>query len=73
MLTEQQRAMLRKVARSPYHPELGKENFKLDEVISTLKAESPKSFLWESDLPARRFFHAPKSVIPFLTSEKDRL
>lgn len=73
MLTEQQRAMLRKVARSPYHPELGKDNPKLDEVISTLKAESPKSFLWESDLPERRFFHKPVSVIPFLTSEKDKL
>ena len=73
MLTEQQRAMLRKVARSPYHPELGKENFKLDDVIETLKQESPKAFLFESDLPLRRFFHTPVSVIPFLTSEKDRL
>ena len=73
MLTEQQRAMLRKVARSPYHPELGKENFKLDDVIETLKQESPKAFLFESDLPLRRFFHKPVSVIPFLTSEKDKL
>lgn len=73
MLTEQQRAMLRKVARSPYHPELGKENIRLEEAISNLKAESPESFLSESDLPERRFFHKPLSVIPFLTSEKDKL
>lgn len=73
MLTEQQKTSLRKVARSPYHPDLGKENPKLDDVIQSLKIESPESFVWESDLPARRFFHAPKSVIPFLTSEKDRL
>jgi len=62
-----------KVARSPYHPDLGKENPKLDGVIETLKQESPKAFLFESDLPLRRFFHKPVSVIPFLTSEKDRL
>ena len=73
MLTEQQKARLRKVARSPYHPDLGKENPKLDDVIETLKQESPKAFLFESDLPLRRFFHKPVSVIPFLTSEKDRL
>lgn len=73
MLTEQQRAMLRKVARSPYHPELGKENPKLDEVLATLRAESPESFLWESDLPSRRFFHKPLSAIHFLTAEKDKL
>ena len=73
MLTEQQRAMLRNVARSPYHPELGKENPRLDTVISMLKAENPQSFLWESDLPQRRFFHKPLSAIHFLTSEKDKL
>ena len=73
MLTEQQRAMLRKVARTPYHPELGKENPKLDEVLATLKSENPESFLWESDLPQRRFFHKPLSAIHFLTSEKDKL
>lgn len=73
MLTDQQKARLRKVARSPYHPDLGKENPKLDDVIETLKQESPKAFLFESDLPLRRFFHKPVSVIPFLTSEKDRL
>lgn len=73
MLTEQQRASLRKVARSPYHPELGKENIRLEEVIATLKVESPESFLFESDLPTRRFFHTPLSVIPFLTSLKDKL
>ena len=73
MLTDEQKAKLRKVARSPYHPELGKENPKLDGVIEILKQESPNSFLFESDLPLRRFFHTPVSVIPFLTSEKDRL
>jgi hypothetical protein len=73
VLTDQQKASLRKVARSPYHPDLGKENPKLDGVIDILKQESPNSFLFESDLPLRRFFHTPVSVIPFLTSEKDRL
>ena len=73
MLTDQQRASLRKVARSPYHPELGKENNKLEEVIAILKIESPESFLFESDLPQRRFFHKPFSAIHFLTAEKDKL
>lgn len=73
MLTEQEKASLRKVARSPYHPDLGKENPKLDSVIELLKQENPKAFLFESDLVSRRFFHKPVSVIPFLTAEKDKL
>ena len=73
MLTELQKASLRKVARSPYHPDLGKENPKLEEAITLLKQESPESFLYESDLPERRFFHKPLSIIPFLTAEKDKL
>lgn len=73
MLTEQQKASLRKVARSPYHPDLGKDNPKLEAVIEILKQESPKAFLFESDLPLRRFFHKPVSVIQFLTAEKDKL
>ena len=73
MLTEQQKASLRKVARTPYHPDLGKENARLDAVVTVLRAESPESFLFESDLPKRRFFHQPVSVIPFLTAEKDKL
>jgi len=73
VLTEQQKARLRKVARSPYHPDLGKENAMLLNVLNELSEETPKAFLKESELSERRFFHKPVSVIPFLTSEKDRL
>jgi hypothetical protein len=73
VLTEQQKARLRKVARSPYHPDLGKENDKLLAVINELQIETSSAFLNEGDLPLRRFFHKPVSVIPFLTSEKDKL
>lgn len=73
MLTDQQRAKLRLVARSPYHPDLGKENARLMAVMMDLMKENPESFLKEEDLPLRRFFHKPEGVIPFLTYEKDRL
>lgn len=61
------------MARSPYHPDLGKENARLLALLTALKQESPDVFLSESDLPLRRFFHKPEGVIPFLTYEKDRL
>ena len=73
MLTDEQRAKLRKVARQPYHPDLGKENARLMVVLSELMEENPAAFLLTEDLPLRRFFHTPIGVIPFLTSEKDKL
>lgn len=73
MLTDQQKIRMKQVARSPYHPDLGKDNDKLEAVLSVIKIENPKSFLTSDELSERRFFHKPLSSIPFLTSEKDRL
>lgn len=73
MLTDEQRAKLRKVARSPYHPDLGKENARLMVALSEVMMENPAAFLLPEDLPLRRFFHTPIGIIPFLTSEKDKL
>ena len=73
MLTDEQKAKLRKVARPPYHQDLGKENARLMVVLSELFDENPRAFLLQEDLPLRRFFHTPLGTIPFLTSEKDKL
>lgn len=73
MLTDQQRAKLRLVARSPYHPDLGKENARLLAVLTDLQKENPSAFLRDDDLPQRRFFHKPEGVLPFLTFEKLKL
>ena len=73
MLTDQEKQMLKSVARSPFHPEIGKENSKLQAMITTIKVMNPSSFLTDSDLPNRRFFHKPVTTIPFLTFNKDKL
>ena len=73
VLTDEQKAKLRKVARPPYHQDLGKENARLMVALSELMEENPKAFLLNEDLPLRRFFHTPLGIIPFLTSEKDKL
>lgn len=73
VLTDQEKQMLKSVARSPFHPEIGKENPKLQAMITTIKVMNPSSFLTDADLPNRRFFHKPATVIPFLTSIKEKL
>ena len=71
MLTDQEKQMLKSVARSPFHPEIGKENSKLEATIITIKAMNPESFLRDTDLAQRRFFHKPTVVIPFKSYQKE--
>ena len=73
MLTLEQKAKLRSVARSTSNPDLGKENAKLMAVLSELELETPQAFLTKNDLPLRRFFHKPDSNVPFLTFVRERL
>lgn len=73
VLTDQEKQMIKSVARSPFHPEIGKENAKLQAMITTIKVMNPSSFLTDADLPNRRFFHKPATVIPFLTATKEKL
>jgi len=73
VLTDQQKIRMKKVARSPYHHELGKDNEHLEDTLKVIKLESPKEFLTESDLSERRFFHKPLTVIPFKSFTKEKL
>jgi hypothetical protein len=73
VLTLEQKAKLRSVARTPSNPDLGKENAKLIAALSELELENPQAFLTKNDLPLRRFFHKPDSNVPFLTFVRERL
>lgn len=73
MLTDQEKQMLKSVARSPFHQDMGKENTKLDAVTTSIKLINPKAFLLDSDLPNRRFFHKPSLSIPFLSFIKEKV
>lgn len=73
MLTLEQKARLRSVARSTSNLDLGKDNARLTAVLSELELENPEAFLTKNDLPLRRFFHKPDSNVPFLTFVRERL
>jgi hypothetical protein len=73
VFTNEQRAKLRAVARSPSNPDIGKENARLLFVLSELELECPQAFLTKNDLPLRRFFHKPEGNVPFLTYIRERL
>jgi len=73
VLTDQEKQMLKSVARSPFHPEMGKENIKLQAMTTTIKVMNPSSFLTDADLPKRRFFHKPATVIPFLSFVEEKV
>ena len=62
MFNERQKAMLKAVARPTKDPTLGKINEKLDSVIAQLSLESSRSFLTESELKKRVFYHKPKNL-----------
>lgn len=73
MLTDQEKLMLKSVSRQPFHADIGKENAKLESMITTIKLINPKAFLTDSDLPNRRFFHKPSLSIPFLSFVKEKV
>lgn len=50
MLSDQERNMLKSVARAAGHPELGKTNYRLDDMVKGIKLLNPKAFLQADDL-----------------------
>jgi hypothetical protein len=71
MLTERQKNMLKKVARSPEDKMFGKENLALDLVITQIMLENSLSFLFtDEDFRGRNFYHKPmcgEKILPFNT------
>jgi hypothetical protein len=59
MFTKSQRDLLKSVGRKNGHPDFGKPNPHLDEVILQLQRENPQAFLNESDLYDRVFMDQP--------------
>lgn len=60
MFTKAQRDLLRTVGRKPNHPDLGKANPQLDQMIQKIRFENPNAFLKDSDLSDRVFMDEPK-------------
>jgi hypothetical protein len=63
MFTKSQQDLLKSVGRKPEHPDLGKPNPQLDEVIHKLRKDNPLAFLRDVDLQERYFHHQPVSRI----------
>jgi hypothetical protein len=63
MFTKSQKDLLKSVGRKPNHPDFGKPNPQLDEVILKLRRDNPKLFLWDSELADRVFYHQPSDVL----------
>jgi hypothetical protein len=58
-LTPEQRSRLRAVGRKPNHPDCGKENIALDELLDKLRMETPSAFLAPEELSKRIFMICP--------------
>jgi hypothetical protein len=65
MFTKQQQDLLKSVARKDGHPDFGKPNPELEEVILKLRKENPHAFLTSVDLQERTFIHEPASNIQY--------
>jgi hypothetical protein len=63
MFTKSQQDLLKSVARKASHPEFGKVNPQLDDMILKLQKENPKAFLRDVDLQERVFIHQPASAV----------
>jgi hypothetical protein len=59
MFTKSQRDLLKSVGRKSNHPDFGKPNPQLDDVILQLQRENPQAFLKDSDLADRIFMDQP--------------
>ena len=59
MFTKSQRDLLKSVGRKSNHPDFGKANPQLDEVILQLQRENPQAFLRDSELDRRVFMDQP--------------
>jgi hypothetical protein len=73
VLTDQEKQMLKSVARHPFDANMGKENPRLDAMTTSIKLINPKAFLTDADLPNRRFFHKPNLNIPFLSFIEEKV
>lgn len=60
MLTKSQKELLKSVGRTKNHPDFGKPNPQLDQVILKLKLDNPHAFLMDTDLDDRVFLDEPK-------------
>jgi hypothetical protein len=63
MFTKSQKDLLKSVGRNLNHPNFGKANPELDEVILKLRRDNPNAFLKDSDLRDRVFVNQPVSNI----------
>lgn len=62
MFTKSQQDLLKSVGRTPRHPNFGKANPELDEVILKLQRDNAKAFLTDSDRYKRVFMNEPKNA-----------
>ena len=63
VLTKEQRERLKTVGRKPNHPDCGKPNIALDEMIDKLRIENPSAFLSPEQLSGRVFLLKPNSAV----------
>jgi hypothetical protein len=63
MFTKEQKDLLKSVARKANHPEFGKVNPQLDDIILKLRKDNPQAFLRDVDLQERVFIHQPVSNV----------
>ena len=63
MFTKTQQDLLKSVGRKTNHPDFGKPNPNLDEMILKLRKDNPQAFLRDVDLMERVFIHQPASAV----------
>ena len=75
MLSEQEQTMLRLAARRVDHPDFGKPNKKLEDIIKGITLLNPSAFLLtKKDLANRRFFHKPLGILtPFKSYVEEKV
>ena len=60
-LTQKQQDLLKLVGRTKAHPNFGKPNEALDNLVEQLKMENPNAFLRDFELRDRIFYNEPVS------------
>jgi len=74
MLSESEQTMLRLAARSVDHPDFGKTNKKLEDIIKGIKLLNPSAFVsTKKELANRRFFHKPDAITPFKSYVEEKV
>jgi hypothetical protein len=62
-LTKEQQSKLKTVGRKASHPDCGKANIALDDMVDKIRMENPSAFLSPEDLSKRVFMIRPESNI----------